>query len=263
LEQSASALKQTARDSFLSSRQRTTAPALAALSPRIVERILSSQKPDGASVAAFLKFVADRDAERAEECLSAVSAKLGELSEPALAQLKTDLNPLMQNLLARDAGTPLSLSAQLLAARLGFVEVDPATIRTRHFHGTNQATRLQALMRSSRSVTQRCSPRCQKCFLPAHHNSSAAFTALTCRRLKLADVLLDEYPKLASELQPLAIDLIMQREPWARKLLDAVLANKLPKACSREPSAKDSESNDREALWAVESVRQDSRGAEP
>ena len=46
---------------------------------------------------------------------------------------------------------------------------------------------------------------------------------------KLADVLLREYPKLARELQPLAIDLIMQRERWARKLLDAVLAkNPLP-----------------------------------
>src|SRR4029453_426533 len=70
---------------------------------------------------------------------------------------------------------------------------------------------------------------------------------------KLADVLLGEYPKLASELQPLAIDLIMQRERWARKLLGAVLANKLPKdVLNANHLRKILEGNDREALWAVE-----------
>src|SRR5207247_1787893 len=70
---------------------------------------------------------------------------------------------------------------------------------------------------------------------------------------KLADVILGAYPKLAPELQPLAIDLIMQREPWARKLLDAVLANKLPKSVlNANHLRKILDSNDRDALWAVE-----------
>jgi putative heme-binding domain-containing protein len=70
---------------------------------------------------------------------------------------------------------------------------------------------------------------------------------------KLADILLTEYPKLAPELQPLAIDLIMQREPWARKLLDAVIANKLPRSVlNANHLRKILESNDRDALWAVE-----------
>src|SRR5205085_2764126 len=45
---------------------------------------------------------------------------------------------------------------------------------------------------------------------------------------KLADVLLSRYPQLAPELRPLAIDLLMQREIWARKVLKAVLEKKLP-----------------------------------
>jgi putative heme-binding domain-containing protein len=70
---------------------------------------------------------------------------------------------------------------------------------------------------------------------------------------KLADVVLAQYPQLAPEVQPLAIDLIMQREPWARKLLDAVLQNKLPKGVlNANHLRKILESNDREALWAVE-----------
>src|SRR4029450_12739366 len=66
-------------------------------------------------------------------------------------------------------------------------------------------------------------------------------------------VLLNEYSKLAPELQPLAIDLIMQREPWARRPLDAVLANKLPRGVlNANHLRKILESNDRDALWAVE-----------
>jgi putative heme-binding domain-containing protein len=45
----------------------------------------------------------------------------------------------------------------------------------------------------------------------------------------------------------------MQRERWARKLLDAVLANKLPRGVlNANHLRKILESNDREALWAVE-----------
>jgi putative heme-binding domain-containing protein len=70
---------------------------------------------------------------------------------------------------------------------------------------------------------------------------------------KLADIILAAYPKLAPEVQPLAIDLVMQREPWARKLLDAVLQQKLPRsALDANHLRKIVESNDREALWAVE-----------
>jgi putative heme-binding domain-containing protein len=70
---------------------------------------------------------------------------------------------------------------------------------------------------------------------------------------RVADVILAEYPNLEPEIQPLAIELLMQREPWARKLLDAVLQNRIPKGVlNANHLRKILESNDREALWAVE-----------
>ncbi len=58
---------------------------------------------------------------------------------------------------------------------------------------------------------------------------------------------------LELELQPLAVDLLLQREPWARKLLDAILAGKLPRSTlDANHLHKILESNDREAIWAVE-----------
>jgi len=235
--------------------KREWTPALATLSPRIVERILSAQGPDATALATFIQF-AERDGQRAKDCLAAVSSKLGDLSERSRTELKSELKPVLQGLLARYAGKPLFLSAQLLAARLGLVEVDPASVRAQ-FTATDQpeATRLQALdaliaFRDSGLIAT----------LPKTLASSTPqFTRRVFASLgrledpKLADVLLAEYPKLAPELQPLAIDLIMQRERWARKLLDAVLANKLPKGVlNANHLRKILESNDREALWAIE-----------
>ena len=241
--------------SLITAKERLS-PAPAVLLPRIVERILSAQKPDSAAVAALVRFVADRDEERAKECLSAISLKLAELSEPVARQLKADLNPMLRNLFARKTDTPLFLSAQLLGARLGLAEVDPAAIRAR-LTATDQpvAMRLQALdalvaFRDPALLT--VLPEVLAAGSPEFVRR--VFTALgRVEDPKLADLLLGEYPKLAPELQPLAIDLIMQRERWARKLLDAVLANKLPKdVLNANHLRKILESNDREALWAVE-----------
>src|SRR5262249_6305012 len=184
------------------------------------------------------------------------SSRLGTLAEPALAELKAELKLPLQDLLARDKDRPLFLSAQLLAARLGLAQVDPAMVRAR-FTAVDQpeATRLQALdaliaFRDPAFLSA----------LPAVLSSNAPnFLQRVLAALgrmedpKLADVLLVAYPQLAPELQPLAIDLIMQRESWARKLLDAVLANKLPKGVlNANHLRKILESNDRDALWAVE-----------
>jgi putative heme-binding domain-containing protein len=231
-------------------------PALAALSPHIVERMLSSQKIDSQSVAAFIQFVADRDSERAKQCLSDVSSRLSALPEPALNQLKADLKPLLQGLLVRGSATPLYLGAQLLAARLGIAQIDPASVRAR-FTAADQpeATRLEALD----ALIAFRDPAFLSVLPEVFSSNSTRFNERVFAALgrvedpKLADVLVREYSKLRPELQPLAIDLLMQRESWARKLLDAVLAGKLPKSVlNANHLRKILDSNDRDALWAVE-----------
>jgi putative heme-binding domain-containing protein len=231
-------------------------PAMATLSPRMVDRMLSAQKPDATAITTFIKFVAGRDRERFKECLSVVSSKFSTLGEPAASELKTELKPLLQELLARDQDTPLFLTAQLLAARLGLAQIDPAAIRARFTAAELPETaRLQALdaLIAFRDVA----------LLSALAETLASAPPPFTRRVlaslgrvddpRLADILLVAYPKLAAELQPLAVDLMMQRERWARKLLDAVLANKLPKGVlNANHLRKILESNDREALWAVE-----------
>jgi len=234
--------------------QTNFSPALAGLSSRIVERMLSAQTPDVGAAAAFVKFVAERDSERAKQCLAAVASRLAALDEPVIAKLKTALKPVLEQLLARKGDGPLLLSAQLLAARLGIAQVDPASIRARFISKTEpEAARLQAL---DALVAFRDSGLLGA--LPDVLSANGArflqgvFVALgRVEDPRLADVILAAYPQLTPELQPLAVDLIMQREPWARKLLDAVLANKLSKTVlNANHLRKILESNDRDALWA-------------
>ena len=240
----------------LASLQKNFSPALAALSSRIVERMLSAQEPDGAAVAKFTLFVANRDGERAKECLSAIASMLGALSEPSIARLTAELKPVLQELLARKADTPFLLSAQLLAARLGLAEVDSAAVRARFSSASErEAIRLQALD----ALVAFRDPQLLAMLPEVLSSGSPEFIRRSLAVLgrvedpKLADVLLGEYARLAPELQPLAVDLLLQRERWARKLLDAVLANKLPKGVLHANHLrKILESNDREALWAVE-----------
>ena len=241
--------------SLVTSRE-SLSPAVNTLCPRIVERTLSAQKTDGACVAALVRFVASHDAERARECLAAVSSKLNALNDSPLAQLKIALQPVLEQMLQSGKDTPLRMSAQLLAARLGLERFDPAEVRARLSSVEQaEATRLQAL---DALIVFR-DPGLLHVLPQVWSSGSTRFAARTFAALgrledpKLADVLLSEYAKLVPELRPLAIDLIMQREPWARKLLDAVLANKLPKGVlNANHLRKILESDDRDALWAVE-----------
>ena len=236
--------------------QTNMSPALAALSPKIVERILSAQKRDARAVAAFIRFIAARDDVRAQECLSVVSSRLSALDEQEAAHLKHEFDPVLREILARQTNSPIGLSAQLLAVRLGLAKIDSPLLLARFLSNTEpEAARLQALD----ALIAFRNPALLSSLPEVFSSSSPAFARRTFAALghvedpKLADVLIDEYPKLAPELQPLAVDLIMQRERWARKLLDAVLTNKLSKGVlNANHLRKILESNDRDALWAVE-----------
>jgi putative heme-binding domain-containing protein len=71
---------------------------------------------------------------------------------------------------------------------------------------------------------------------------------------RLAETILAVYPNLDAELQPLALELLLQREPWARQLLKAVREKRIPAVLTANHLRKILESNDREAIWEVEKI---------
>ena len=235
------------------SQNQTLPPALVTLMPHIIERVLSANPPNGKAAAFLLEHTLQLAPERVSDCIAAVSTKISGFNDTQLADLKQHLRPVLEK---AQTSKSLSLSGQLLAARLGLAAIDTADVRQRFLSSTeSEATRLQALD-ALIAFRDRELPGS----LPAIFSSASPdFTRRVFAALgrfdqpALADVILAQYPKLATELQPLAIQLLMQREPWARKLLNAVLDNKLPKSVlDANHLRKIVESNDREALWAVE-----------
>jgi putative heme-binding domain-containing protein len=231
-------------------------PAVALLLPRSIDRVLSARNPNVESAAALLEYALGHRADRISECVAAISSKLDSLDKTSIAELKTQIQPLLNRILGDQRRTPLRLSTQLLAARLGLGAIDSTEVRRALVSADeSDETRLQAL---SALIAFRDSTLLDA--LPKVLDSASTdFGTQVLAALgqlndpKLADLILEKYPTLSPELQPLAIDLVMQREPWARKLLNAVLADKLPKSIlNANHLRKILESNDREALWAVE-----------
>jgi putative heme-binding domain-containing protein len=234
----------------------TAPPAMATLLPRFIERMLNARQPDAAAVAALLEYAAGNSSHRAPDCIAAVSATLGGLNDHQLTELKQQLRPVIENLLVDPRSATYRLSVDLLAGRLGLASIDVSEVRQKFVSRAEpESVRLAALdaliaFRDRKLLEA----------LPGVLSSAPPeFVTQVLAALgrfdnpRLADIILAEYPNLAPEVQPLAIDCLMQREPWARKLLDAVLQKKLPTGVlNANHLRKILESNDREALWAVE-----------
>jgi putative heme-binding domain-containing protein len=230
--------------------------AVATLLPRLIERILNARQPDAATVAALVEYAATRAADRAPECIASVSANLDGLNEVQLAELQQQLRPVIDELLSDPGSTNYRLSVRLLAGRLGLAPIEMAEVR-RMFssEAEPESARLEALEALIAFRDRRLLDELPAVLSSARPDFATRILAALGRldHPRLADVILAQYSTLAPEVQPLAIELIMQREPWARKLLDAVLENKLPKGVlNANHLRKIMESNDREALWAVE-----------
>jgi putative membrane-bound dehydrogenase-like protein len=234
----------------------TIAPAVAALLPRIIDRILSARAPGVDAVAGLLELATRRNEARGPDCVAAISAKLDGLSDTTQARLKEQLRPVMETILQAKGATPLKFSAQLLAGRLGLASVDAAGVRERFLSASEpESTRIEALEaliafhdRGLLDVLPQVFSAAQSSFLVR-----VLATLGRVEDSRLAEVILAQYPQIPLQQQPLAIDLLMQREPWAWKLLNAVLAGKLPKSVlNANHLRKIMESDDREAIWAVE-----------
>ena len=234
------------------------APALAKLLPRVVDRILGDPDANMAPVRSIIERLVAQDSGLARQCLSAVSERAREMSEPRRKELQSQLEPVLRRILADGPAPPLTFDAQLLAFRLGLLgrsaTAAPSATGSSRLDQP-EAIRLQAL----EALIAFRDPALPDAFAKVLSSGSPAFLARVLAASgrsddpKLADVVLSQYPRLDPELQPLAIDFLLQREPWARKLLNTVLAKKLPRTTlNANHLRKILESNDREAIWAVE-----------
>jgi glucose/arabinose dehydrogenase len=230
------------------------APAVAKLMPRVVERFLARRTLDAASLRLLLTVLPGLDAEHASSCFSVISAKAREMSEADLAILKSGLQPILQKILDSQPNDPLYLSAELLAAQFKLGTGDTGSVR-RLFVSSEQpdATRLlalDALITFQDSGLREALDRVLSSGSPRFLGQVLDVLG-RCQDSAMGDLILDRYPKMDPGLQPLAVELLMQRQTWARKLLNAVLQKRLPAGVLN--------ANPCEGSWTVTTVRRSGR----
>ena len=213
-------------------------PNVAALMPRVVERMLGRTSADQKPLTALVDYLLDGDAAApalAGRCLQMLAAKVQtrEIAGPRLAQLRAALGPSVAKLLAGSAAAPLYFDAALLATtwrdergvgvvRKVFVAQDEPDERRLQALAALVAADDPALLDDVAVV------------LADGRHSSIELRRRTLDALGRAEapavarLVLKAYSELEPDLKPQAIELLTGRAAWSKELLQAIADKRVP-----------------------------------
>ena len=245
-------------------------PRLAATLPRMIEVLLGGSKPrPQAAIAILARLLATPTGrevfEASQWSLEILSERLqgGTLPPVERSALLSALPNVLADILGDGPDSPLYLDAALVATAWK----DPAAIKAvgglLRSPGTDEERRLQALNAligsGDSEVLAIVGPT-----LADPRAGSPAFRGKALASLgrldspKVAEVVLAAYSRLASDLQPKAVELLTQRPAWTRALLDSVAAKVVPTSAlsvnqvRQIGQGKDRDLADRvKAIWGV------------
>jgi putative membrane-bound dehydrogenase-like protein len=223
---------------LLEKRGAANVPNLAALMPRATDSILGRRDLEPKLVLRlFLALAQGRDADRASarHCLAALAAKVqaGEIAQDKLDALRTLWQPFLHEFFAGKSDGALAFDAAVLASSLKDQEGTDFVRKSLANPDQAESSRLRAvetlIAAKDTAVLDTAAAD-----LVATKGRSAQFKAQLLAALgrsddaKVADLTLAAYPRLTPELQPRAIELLTQRPPWAKQLLNAIGRQKIP-----------------------------------
>jgi putative heme-binding domain-containing protein len=213
-------------------------PHVAALMPRVVERILGRKQTDPALIATLFGVLFDAkglDAGVTRQSLEALAAKLqtGEIAGAQAAALREKFAATLQKVLAGKPDAPLYFDAALLAATLK----DRAGLEVVRKVATSsdkpEGERLKAL-NALAAVHDPAALDAAGAILVDVKGNPEKFRGQVLDALgrledpRVAEVVLAAYPHMEPDLQPRAIELLTQRTAWSKPLLAAVADKKIP-----------------------------------
>ncbi|WP_040352976.1 PVC-type heme-binding CxxCH protein [Blastopirellula marina] len=236
-------------------------PQVAALLPRIIDRILAAPNVETDSIVKLVKLVAETPALRSalSNSLATLAARVqsGEISGDRLREMRSLLEPVIQPTLAAGEKNPAYFDAALLAvtwknadAQLAIRSVyqDPAALAAKRSAALAALVAFgdEQIVPAVRAVLVDR----QKASRLLQADSIAALGRLD--QPQVAEMLLSTYPQLAPDLQPKVLELLTQRVAWSKQLLNAVAAENISKdALNINQVRKLQESPDRDMVAAA------------
>ena len=234
----------------------SSAPGLKRITPRAVDRLLDAAQYE---IAIDLIWQVSRDdAEIAQQCLAELARHKEGLDAASTGRLAAAVAQLLQDWRQESKDQRLAQTAELLAASLGVGETNESHVRTMWMDRQNPTeVRLHALDVLISVDDDKLLETLPQTF----EQNDSEFLAAALPRLgkiktpELADALLTEYPSASPELQPLIIEVLMQRETWVSKILAKIQSKELPRGTlDAGHLRKILETNDRYAIWLVEDL---------
>lgn len=204
----------------------------------VLARTSADEPPKPADVepvVQLLELVLDADPETAQKCLATIAGKIQsrEVAGAQLEALRPKLAAPLGKILAGKTDSPLYVDAALLAATLK----DPAGVTAvrKLFAATSQteSRRLQALDALIAAGDKSLLASVAAVLTDPKANSASFRSALLASLGRLDDprvgvVVLASYGELETDLQPKAVELLTQRTPWSKSLLEAIGKKQLP-----------------------------------
>ncbi len=206
------------------------------ITPRLVAWLLDRPRLPRAAVGEILREAINRGAKSgaAGRTLNEIADRVqsGELKGDRLAAVRTQVAPVLTEVL-RQQGHPLASEAAFLAVAWKD-ESALGVVRGILVDGTANASKRLAALEALVAAKDNGVLESVRTLLADPKSNSADLRAKVVAALgrldqpEVADVLLSAYPSLEAELQPRAVDLLTQRTPWAKSLLNAIGRKRVP-----------------------------------
>lgn len=252
---------ETQPDAFLAELERIDfekSPAVAAILPRAAERILARKQFEAAPIAALFTTLRDRSPAVTRQCLELIAARVqsGEIRGQQLEELKKAFSEPLAPLLASPNTHPVGFDAAILAASWNDARGRVVAQRTFATRGLDPALRLRALSALVAAGDDTVLTSVEG--ILAGDGISDEFAGQIIATLgksidpEVATVVLAAWQKLSPQTQPKAIELLTQRKDWAKALLEAMGAKKVPaEALNANQAQKLLAQDDKELTAAV------------
>jgi len=241
------------------------APTLAALMPRVIERILGATNLNAKAVSRLLAMLADgpnANPALAGQCLAMLAGKIQtrEIAGERLEAVRTEIEPLLKKIVTNSSDSPLHLDAALLATTWKDPSGQKAVRQAFASPERNDERRLQALGALVAAGDGELLEAVAGVLAAGEKNS------LDLRRGTLdalgrfdnpavAAAVLKAYPQMEAELQPQAIELLTGRAAWSKQLLAAIGEGRVPRgSLNLNQVRKLLASKDQELIEQVRSV---------
>ena len=186
------------------------------------------------TVVTLLEFVIDVDHATAAKCLATLRAAVqsGEIEPTRLTVVRAQLGEAFAAILAAGSDHPLYLEVALVAGSWGDARAVAALQTLIGTPADSEARRLSAI--DALAATQHESLLELAPNLLAELDASPMFVSRVLAALaklqtpRVADVVLQAYPRLPVDVQPRAVELLTQRPAWSKQLLQSISDTKLP-----------------------------------